>query len=218
MFYRFWKFYKGIQLKKLLLSIVCLGLVACNGSEQAQTPAIGTTQPTTTLQCSKDTDCKGDRICEAGVCAAPASTGTVAPIVATLESANTPKPVEKTDEYKQAYSCAMEGLKEGQDSSVIYCVGATRDPSAVEEKAFSDAAKAYFVGDSVVTIPGDKHDCPDVDAYETALRKKGLKPKMVMSDGEGAPGPFCAYDITPAPGTRVKKGSTVRFKVAGDLG
>lgn len=59
-----------------------LGLLgACQGAESTATPTVRETG------CTKDTDCKGDRICEAGVCVAPrpapapvsASTGAPAP-------------------------------------------------------------------------------------------------------------------------------------------
>lgn len=49
------------------------------------------------------------------------------------------------DEYQEAYTCAMEALEDdfGPASS---CVGNSRDPSSVEERAFADAQKAFLTG------------------------------------------------------------------------
>lgn len=56
---------------KFLLTV--LALLVCASCTEAKKPGIDTSAATTPapLQCSKDTDCKGDRICEQGKCTAP---------------------------------------------------------------------------------------------------------------------------------------------------
>lgn len=49
------------------LAIAALAVVGCDKQPQSSTTG------STTAQCHKDTDCKGDRICEAGVCTSPQS-------------------------------------------------------------------------------------------------------------------------------------------------
>lgn len=72
----------------------------------------------------------------------------------------------------------------------------------------------------LVMVPGstDSSYCPEMDDYTNMLRQAGLKGELVDSEESDEPpdGPFCAYGIRPKPGTKVKKGVTVTFKVAGD--
>ncbi|WP_255263390.1 hypothetical protein [Pseudomonas aegrilactucae] len=49
------------------LAIAALALVGCDKQPESSTTG------SATAQCHKDTDCKGDRICEAGVCTSPQS-------------------------------------------------------------------------------------------------------------------------------------------------
>ena len=49
------------------LLVLAAALTACNSSEVPQ----ATTAQAQILQCAKDTDCKGDRICDAGICKNP---------------------------------------------------------------------------------------------------------------------------------------------------
>lgn len=62
--------------------ILCVGagftLVACGPEKQPAAwsphqgpPPSSPSSPTPSGGCSKDTDCKGDRVCEAGTCRAP---------------------------------------------------------------------------------------------------------------------------------------------------
>lgn len=50
----------------------------------------------TSAQCSKDTDCKGDRICDKGVCAAPTETKIASSTSQTVTKANNPQLNDKT--------------------------------------------------------------------------------------------------------------------------
>ena len=50
---------------------------------------------------------------------------------------------KESNDYKSAYKCAIEGLKEGS-SPVSFCVGNSRDPSKVEEKAYKDAEQDFL--------------------------------------------------------------------------
>jgi len=52
---------------------------------------------------------------------------------------------QENDEYRAAYECAMESLKdEYPGGPAAFCVGNSRDPSATEEKAYADAEKAFL--------------------------------------------------------------------------
>lgn len=51
-----------------------------------------------------------------------------------------------SNDYKSAYKCATEGLKEGF-GPVSFCVGNSRDPSKVEEQAYKDAERAFLKGE-----------------------------------------------------------------------
>lgn len=48
-----------------------------------------------------------------------------------------------SNDYKSAYKCAKEGLKEGF-GPVSFCVGNSRDPSKVEEQAYKDAEREFL--------------------------------------------------------------------------
>lgn len=65
---------------KLTLLFLCASLVSCWDN----TPAAASTPPKhVLLQCARDIDCKGDRICESGGCQAPAAPSTLSPSLAT---------------------------------------------------------------------------------------------------------------------------------------
>lgn len=49
------------------------------------------------------------------------------------------------DEYQEAYNCATEALQDGFGPASS-CVGNSRDPSSVEEKAYADAQKDFAAG------------------------------------------------------------------------
>ncbi|WP_147296210.1 hypothetical protein [Chromobacterium violaceum] len=46
-------------------------------------------------------------------------------------------------EYREAYQCALNGLKEGSAGGAAFCVGNARDPSKLEEKAYADAERDF---------------------------------------------------------------------------
>lgn len=54
----------------------------------------------TYAQCTKDTDCKGDRICEKGICTAPPATS--------FQTRNAPQPSKATDDLDAKISRALE--------------------------------------------------------------------------------------------------------------
>jgi hypothetical protein len=54
----------------------------------------------TYAQCTKDTDCKGDRICEKGICTAPPATS--------FQTRNAPQPSTATDDLDAKISRALE--------------------------------------------------------------------------------------------------------------
>jgi hypothetical protein len=57
-------------MKSLALLLAALVLSACTAQESTH-PKTDMAQAPTMLQCEKDTDCKGDRICDSGSCRAP---------------------------------------------------------------------------------------------------------------------------------------------------
>ncbi len=54
-----------------------------------------------------------------------------------------PRAMPESPEYKEAYACAMESFKEGAIGPTAYCVGNSRDPSPVEERAYQDAERDF---------------------------------------------------------------------------
>ena len=48
---------------------VLIAILACGGSDKAAAPAANTPEPA--AQCGRDSDCKGDRICDRGQCVSP---------------------------------------------------------------------------------------------------------------------------------------------------
>jgi tetratricopeptide (TPR) repeat protein len=56
-------------------------------------------------------------------------------------------------EYKAAYECAMEALRQGDSGPYSYCVGNAYDPSEIEERAFQDATKNYSANQAQGAVP-----------------------------------------------------------------
>ena len=51
---------------------------------------------------------------------------------------------QNTTEYQAAYNCAMESFKSDYGPGpAAYCVGNSRDPSEIEEKAYNDAERDF---------------------------------------------------------------------------
>ena len=64
--------------KAIALTVLALAVTATGCDKQSSSPiSVGTTGQS--LQCHKDTDCKGDRICENGSCTNPAVTSPLLP-------------------------------------------------------------------------------------------------------------------------------------------
>ena len=95
---------------------LALLLTACTPSEPPPTPQASTVgaTPAAPAACGKDTDCKGDRICDAGVCQAPAATGGASPapvtndpsseasLQAALITALSPKPGDPSERQAES--------------------------------------------------------------------------------------------------------------------
>lgn len=137
-------------MKSLTLLLAALVLSACTAQE-SPSQKTDVAQAPTILQCAKDTDCKGDRICDNGACANPpppsAIQATPVETVAATSAATRSLPASNghdTSEYKEAYSCAMESFKDGYGGGpAAYCVGNSRDPSEIEEQAYKDAERDF---------------------------------------------------------------------------
>lgn len=65
-------------LRKIAALSCFISVVACSPSTSSPQARLATSDATM-AQCMKDTDCKGDRICEKGVCAAPTQQQSVLP-------------------------------------------------------------------------------------------------------------------------------------------
>ncbi len=65
-------------LRKVVALSCFISVAACNPSTSSPQAGLATSDATM-AQCMKDTDCKGDRICEKGVCAAPTQQQSVLP-------------------------------------------------------------------------------------------------------------------------------------------
>ena len=90
-------------MNKLLLVAACLVLCACSRApaDAGADPALVKGAPA--LQCGKDTDCKGDRICEGGRCMSPADLAPVADgVPAVAAPAPAPPVVPQFKDYPAA--------------------------------------------------------------------------------------------------------------------
>ena len=88
-----------LTIRLAALALIVL-LSACNQSDPSQTAATGMPVQSALAQCGKDTDCKGDRVCDNGTCTAPTGTSQqpltqagdnkslVAPTVSVITKAN----------------------------------------------------------------------------------------------------------------------------------
>lgn len=137
-------------MKSLALLLAALVLSACTAQESAPKSDMAQTQ--TMLQCAKDTDCKGDRICDNGACVnpAPPSATQASPVKAVAHASAAESSLSAstnsrdTPEYKEAYACAMESFKDGYGGGpAAYCVGNSRDPSDIEGQAYKDAERDF---------------------------------------------------------------------------
>lgn len=83
------------QMKQAFL-LLLIGLTACSNNQNQKTSQQADSVPNTqtSLQCSKDTDCKGDRICESGKCISPTAIEKPASQVASSHVASISKPIE----------------------------------------------------------------------------------------------------------------------------
>lgn len=90
------------MIKRLLaLALLCLATVGCDKADQTSIQANQTAG-----LCAKDTDCKGDRICESGQCVSPGAQSTL-----------TAKPQSSTDLTPGAPSISYESLQVSDDSA-----------------------------------------------------------------------------------------------------
>lgn len=105
-------------MSRLSLFVLSAVLTACS-SDAPQTTEV----QTQTLQCGKDTDCKGDRICDAGVCQSPSSQRSLldqenAAVAAPADNAFThPAPEEAGTDLQDALIAALR-RKPGTDERI----------------------------------------------------------------------------------------------------
>ena len=101
----------------LALFVLSAVLTAC--SDEAPQTTTGQTQ---VLQCGKDTDCKGDRICDAGVCKNPNVQASVVPqdnaATASIGHASMPPAPDNADTELQAALIAALRQKPGTDERI----------------------------------------------------------------------------------------------------
>ena len=133
---------------KALYLFSALVLSACTAQEKSPATT-DTIQATAMLQCAKDTDCKGERICDKGICSNPTSENEVQATTAQIEpkaaiSPSTTSTNQNSSEYKEAYACAMESFKDSYGGGpAAYCGGNSADPSEIEEEAYKDAENDF---------------------------------------------------------------------------
>lgn len=135
------------------LLAMATALVACKSpvADEAADTAAGL--PATALHCGKDTDCKGDRICESGQCVAP-DAGEVSP-----------EPVETADPYACAsgetllFHCPTTNAKLitlcDAGSTLRYTFGpmGTGDPEMLLSVPRGDASTSQGVAAQTIDLP-----------------------------------------------------------------
>ncbi|HEY0662780.1 MAG TPA: hypothetical protein VGD21_15835 [Lysobacter sp.] len=94
--------------RQIIVSGIALFLMACSPVSPQQSAT------TPSLQCGKDTDCKGDRICSSGQCVSPSST----PVVDTEQTSIT-KPVQPLQAESSAPSDPVPVCKPGDGRTKI---------------------------------------------------------------------------------------------------
>ena len=132
------------------LPVVLAGIVAllgCEGAKSASTEVAG---------CGKDTDCKGDRICESGRCTAPASpnaTLAIAPPTSTGTTTSTTPSLAKmrVGSEPDDVSVAEEGVElcSSTPCDILY-KGFDADPAT--EHSLTFARKGYRSQTRIVKV------------------------------------------------------------------
>lgn len=98
----------------LLVSIACL---ACDPATPTDAASISTIE-TAQLQCGKDTDCKGDRICDEGTCKSPGPSESQTASVVEPGSPDDDKPVATSKSKRPA---AWDYVQAQNGDSSWYC-------------------------------------------------------------------------------------------------
>lgn len=137
---------------KMLIALVgCLLISACGKEANTPQASSATPKPQVSLQCGKDTDCKGDRICEDGKCVSPTASDAPLPLVVadTPEEAASEAPKFKDYPAAPLYSGAPGQLQTNSELARSY---RTRLGDAM-------SAEPVFAGEYILTGWGCGGSC-----------------------------------------------------------
>lgn len=169
----------------LFSAFVALALSSC-GAIEASAPALPNANAG---QCQKDTDCKGDRICEQGTCAAPAAT--VVEQSPAQPKADAPVAHISADDERAALALAVAGYIAQSKAEAI-------ETSLIESEAFRKLVRGDINGDGLAdlvastlfAIEGSNTDFQQLFVFE---QRDG---KLVLIDSRAAEaGKLADFDI-----------------------
>lgn len=169
----------------LFSAFVVLALSSC-GAIEASAPVLPNANAG---QCQKDTDCKGDRICEQGTCAAPATT--VAEQAAAPTQANLSAAHISADDEKAALAQAVAAYIAQSKAEAI-------ETSLIESEEFRKLVRGDINGDGLAdlvastlfAIEGSNTDFQQLFVFE---QRDG---KLVLVDSNAAEaGKLADFDI-----------------------
>ena len=169
-------------------AIAVLALAACSQQESAA--------PVVAAQCGMDTDCKGDRICDAGVCRAPdAVQAVVAPVEAAVAvsepAALTDSIVQRTLSTAIAGFLAQSNANNGEDNSALVETSDEREHllADISGDGLPDLVATSFFG-----VSGSNSDYRQLFVFEQ--RDGALVPVDVGAADRGGLGRFSVKNGT----------------------
>lgn len=220
------------------LAVIALTLATCSPHPGGETSSSGgsstgdsTTSPSTTggpPGCTKDTDCKGDRVCEDGVCIDPLETGSAGSSVGSTSTSSTSgsssagstgapatcgdgvvDPGEECDDGNDINTDACRGCGKAYcgDAFVHEGVEECDDHNGITTDACTNACKAATCGDGIVHIGVEA--CDDGNDVNTDDCPSSCSPPICgdgyawtghekCDDGNAVAGDGCDPDCIPS--------------------
>ena len=149
-----------ISIRTASLALIVI-LAACTQRDTSQSPASEIPVQSALAQCGKDTDCKGDRICASGVCAAPRNDNT-SPLQSTIVQSSTvalsPEKSATSEQFKKDVKLASDPKKLDRCEAIAF---------AKTYKTYGEVRWALTKSDDLAPIPPDE-DNPDSVAGDGA--------------------------------------------------
>lgn len=174
-------------MRKISLIVLAVVLAACSSPESPQTVA----NQAQTLQCAKDTDCKGDRICDAGACKSPAK---LSPVGASENSVVAP--ASQTPNKPASRSGYQEDptIAESHALAIDHLIGTY---SSVTESECNSEIKLKKGGEAHTKLRCLLEDGSGEEVSSESKAAWSFSDGVVMIHGSGKQMPFKYYEQLP---------------------